>query len=115
MITCIWLSGGKKVFFLFLLPMAIDGFTHMISDFTQGIGGGFRDSNAWLADLTNHMFPATFYIGDAFGSFNSWMRLLTGILFGLGVVWFLYPRIQDSFAETSAQLEHKFQKAGLRP
>lgn len=104
-----------KGFFLLLLPMGIDGVTHLISDFAQGIGGGFRDSNAWLADLTNQMFPATFYMGDAFGSFNSWMRLLTGILFGLGVVWFLYPRIQASFTETSAQIEHKFQKAGLRP
>ncbi len=104
-----------KGLFLFLLPMGIDGITHMISDFTQGIGGGFRDSNAWLANLTNQTFPATFYRGDAFGSFNSWMRIITGILFGLGVVWFLYPRIQASFAATSAQIEHKFQKAGLRP
>lgn len=103
-----------KGFILFLLPMAIDGFTHMISDFTGGIGGGFRDSNAWLAGLTNQIFPATFYMGDALGSFNSWMRIITGILFGLGVVWFLYPRIQDSFRETTTQIELKFQKTGLR-
>jgi uncharacterized membrane protein len=98
---------------LFLLPMGIDGFTHMISDLTAGIGLGFRDSNAWLAVLTNQMLPATFYAGDALGSFNSWMRLITGLLFGLGVVWFLYPRLHDSFSNTARQIEVKFKKAGL--
>ncbi|NOH04998.1 MAG: hypothetical protein HND47_24995 [Chloroflexi bacterium] len=44
--------------------------THMVSDFA-GIGNGFRDTNAWLAVLTNNTFPATFYAGDALGSFNS--------------------------------------------
>lgn len=78
---------------LFLLPMALDGFTHVISDFTTGIGLGFRDNNAWLAALTNNAFPATFYAGDALGSFNSLMRLITGLLFSLGIVWASYPRL----------------------
>src|SRR3990172_7945471 len=60
---------------LFLLPMAIDGTSHFISDLA-GIGLGFRDSNVWLAALTGNAFPAGFYAGDAWGSFNSWMRLL---------------------------------------
>lgn len=34
---------------LLLLPMAVDGVTHMISDWTAGIGYGFRYHNAWLA------------------------------------------------------------------
>lgn len=76
-----------------LLPMALDGSSHMVSDLMGGIGGGFRDSNAWLASLTGHAFPATFYAGDALGSFNSWLRLISGLLFGLGVVWCLYPRL----------------------
>ena len=83
--------------FLLLLPMAIDGGTHFISDIIGGIGGGFRDSNLWLATLTNDLFTATFYAGDALGSFNSVMRLITGILFGLGVVLFFFPRLQRSF------------------
>jgi uncharacterized membrane protein len=99
--------------FLFLVPMGIDGFTHMISDFTAGIGLGFRDSNVWLARLTNEAFPATFYAGDRLGSFNSWMRLITGLLFSLGIVWALYPRVHSGFTNTARQIEEKFRKAGL--
>jgi uncharacterized membrane protein len=81
-------------FLLLLLPMAIDGSTHFISDLS-GIGNGFRDSNLWLATLTNNAFSDSFYAGDALGSFNSWMRLLTGLPFGLGIVWFLLPYLQN--------------------
>ena len=83
---------------LFLLPMALDGTSHLISDF-WGIGQGFRDTNLWLAILTNHLFPSSFYIGDAWGSFNSLMRLLTGLSFGLGLVWFGFPYLDDSFPD----------------
>ncbi len=86
-------------FFLLLLPMAIDGGSHFISDLS-GIGNGFRDSNLWLATLTNNVMPASFYVGDAFGSFNSWMRLISGLLFALGVVLFMFPHIQASFQTT---------------
>ena len=81
---------------LFLLPMALDGTTHLISDFA-GIGQGFRDSNLWLAVLTHNALPPTFYIGDAWGSFNSIMRLLTGVFFGIGMVWFGFPYLDDTF------------------
>lgn len=81
---------------LFLLPMALDGTSHFISDF-WGIGQGFRDTNLWLAAMTNHAFAPAFYAGDAWGSFNSLMRLLTGLLFGLGIVWFGFPYLNDSF------------------
>jgi uncharacterized membrane protein len=79
-------------FVLLLLPLIIDGGMHMISDLA-GIGGGFRDTNAWLAALTNQVFPTTFYVGDALASFNSLMRFLTGILAGLGIVWLAFPYI----------------------
>ncbi|HID54450.1 MAG TPA: DUF2085 domain-containing protein [Anaerolineae bacterium] len=85
------------IFLLLLLPMAIDGGSHFVSDLLAPIGSGFRDSNLWLVNLTNNAFPATFYAGDALGSFNSWMRLITGILFGLAIVWFLFPHIRDGF------------------
>ena len=92
-----WFPLRRKVkplswwgFFLLLLPMALDGGTHMISDFF-GMGQGFRDSNLWLAALTNNFLPATFYAGDVLGSFNSWMRNITGLLAGLGVVWLVFP------------------------
>lgn len=81
---------------LFLLPMALDGITHLISDFA-GLGQGFRDTNLWLAILTHNTLPATFYAGDAWGSFNSIMRLLTGVFFGMGIVWFGFPYLEDAF------------------
>ena len=87
-----------RIFFLLLLPMAIDGTTHALSDLA-GIGQGFRDTNAWLQILTSNAFPITFYQGDALGSFNSLMRLITGVLFGLALVGFAYPYLNDSFAD----------------
>ncbi len=82
---------------LFLLPLAVDGTSHLVSDLA-GIGQGFRDSNLWLAVLTGHIFPASFYAGDAWGSFNSLIRLLTGILFALGVVWYTYPHLDAALS-----------------
>lgn len=56
-----------------------------------GIGQGFRDTNKWLAALTNDSLPATCYAGDALGSFNSIMRFITGLLAGRGIVWLVFP------------------------
>ena len=107
-------SLSVKGLLLFLLPMALDGTSHLLSDVLGGVGGGFRYTNEWLATLTNNVFPATFYVGDAFGSFNSWMRLISGILFGLGIVWFAYPHLHQTFNETANQIALKFQKAEVR-
>lgn len=101
-------------FILFALPMALDGGTHMLSDTIGGIGGGFRDTNTWLAALTNSAFVPGFYAGDAVGSLNFWLRLITGLLFGLGIVWFAYPRLGAAFADTARQIETKFKQAGGR-
>lgn len=79
-------------FILLLLPITLDGGTHAISDLA-GIGQGFRDTNQWLAVLTNYSFPSSFYAGDALGSFNSIMRLTTGLLAGLAIAWLLFPYI----------------------
>ena len=79
-------------FALLLLPMVLDGGSHAISDIA-GIGLGFRDTNQWLALLTNNSFPTTFYLGDAFGSFNSWARFITGLLAGLAIAWLAFPYI----------------------
>ena len=61
-------------------------------------GYGFRDTNNWLAILTNHSLPMEFYAGDALGSFNSWARLVTGLLVGLGITWLVFPYIFQSQA-----------------
>lgn len=99
----LWLPFRKRVkqiswwgFILLLLPIAVDGSTHMVSDLA-GIGNGFRDTNIWLVSLTNNFFPATFYVGDVLGSFNSWMRWITGLLAGLGLVWLTFPSIESAF------------------
>lgn len=84
-----------RAFAILLIPIAMDGVTHMVSDFA-GIGQGFRDTNTWLAILTNNIFPATFYAGDALGSFNSLMRFISGFLAGLGIVWLAFPYIFQS-------------------
>jgi len=83
--TLSWLG-----FILLLLPLIIDGGTHTLSDLA-GIGRGFRDNNQWLVVLTNYPLPATFYSGDALGSFNSIMRFISGLLAGLGIVWLAFP------------------------
>ena len=97
---------------LFLLPMAIDGTTHFLSDLA-GLGQGFRDSNAWLAVLTDHSFAPSFYAGDAWGSFNAWMRLITGIFFGLGIVWFGFPYIHATVMDAAEVVKHKNQRQKL--
>lgn len=100
---------------LFLLPMAVDGTTHLVSDLA-GIGQGFRYSNAWLMHITGNLFSQSFYYGDALGSFNSWMRLLTGVFFGIGVVWFSFPYFQEVFShqarlsESDRQLQEYFRQ-----
>ncbi|MDF1499689.1 MAG: DUF2085 domain-containing protein [Anaerolineales bacterium] len=115
----LWWPFRKRVrplslwgFILFALPMAIDGGTHVLSDLA-GIGQGFRYTNEWLASLTSYNLPAAFYSGDALGSFNSWMRLITGILFGIGVVWFAFPYLYEGFADTARAIEEKFDRAGV--
>lgn len=91
---------------LLYLPMFIDGTAHMLSDLA-GIGQGFRDTNLWLARLTANALPVSSYSGDAWGSFNSMMRLGSGILFGLGTVWYFFPLLEDAFASMVRVVEYK--------
>ncbi len=101
-------------FALLTLPIVLDGGSHMVSDLA-GIGQGFRDSNLWLSTLTGGALPSTFYAGDALGSFNSWMRLITGTLFGIGLGWFSFPAMDESFADMARQFEAGFARVGTRP
>lgn len=95
-------------FLLFLLPMAIDGTSHLVSDLS-GIGQGFRFTNAWLANITGNLFSSSFYYGDGLGSFNAWARLLTGVFFGIGVVWFSFPYLDEIFSSKAQLIEHHHQ------
>ena len=45
--------------------------------------------------LSSDQEGQTFYAGDALGSFNSWARLITGLLAGLAIVWLVLPYIDQ--------------------
>jgi uncharacterized membrane protein len=96
----LWLLG------LLMLPMFLDGVSHVVSD-GSGITQGFRYDNIWLADLTGHIMPSSFYSGDAFGSFNSWMRLLSGGLFGIAGAAFALPIIDSQMRRSNRILTEK--------
>jgi hypothetical protein len=49
--------------------------------------------------------PASFYAGDALGSFNSLLRLISGVLFSLGVVWLAAPYLRRLSAATWPAVE----------
>jgi uncharacterized membrane protein len=97
---------------LLILPMAIDGSSHFVSDLA-GIGLGFRDTNSWLAALTGSRFAPLFYAGDAWGSFNAWMRLITGLLFGLGLVWYGFIYLDEAFTSSAEVVVYKAQNRAL--
>jgi len=104
-----WRAMPVWLWVLLLVPLGIDGISHTISD-AINFGAGFRDTNAWLAALTNNALPATFYAGDAIGSFNWWMRLLTGLLAGFGTMRFILPMLEDMFG---LETQRAAQKTGL--
>jgi uncharacterized membrane protein len=66
-----------KIAGLLLLPMLIDGGTHMINDL---FGLGFRGG------------------GDAIGTLNFWLRMITGALFGVAMLLAVYPRVERDLA-----------------
>ncbi|MDM8530685.1 DUF2085 domain-containing protein [Anaerolineales bacterium HSG25] len=82
------------LFLLLIVPLAVDGTTHLITD---ALRLEFRNTNAWAAILTGSVFAPDFYAGDALGSINSWLRIISGLLFGFGVVGFLWPIMDDEF------------------
>lgn len=90
---------------LLILPLALDGTTHMVSDMFGGIAQGFRYDNAWLATLTNHILPAWFYAGDALGSFNWGMRLISGVLGGIAIGWVALTALHISVQQTTDSQE----------
>ncbi len=121
----VWLAGliyvalGRRVprvslvawLLLGVLPLGLDGVTHMINDVVAGTTGlGFRDINAWLAALTGDVLPQSFYAGDQLGSFNSWARWITGFLFSFTTVFALFPIIDSSMQNTAQAAERQLQR-----
>lgn len=102
----IWLALG-------VLPVLLDGVSHFINDIVAGTSGaGFRDTNAWLQFITGNVLTPSFYMGDAFGSFNSDARWLTGILFGFTLVWSLFPYLDRGMHDLAAQSGAELRNAG---
>jgi uncharacterized membrane protein len=64
-----------------LLPMLLDGGTHLIDDV---LGIGFRGG------------------GDTIGTLNFWLRMLTGVLVGVAALVALYPRLERELARVFA-------------
>ena len=62
-----------KIGGLLLLPILIDGLTHMVDDLS---GLDFRGG------------------GDAIGTLNFWLRMITGALAGIAVLLAVYPRVE---------------------
>ncbi len=98
------------VLVLLALPMLADAISHMISD--NG-GTDFRQTNEWAVTLTGGAFPAAFYQGTTLGTLNWWLRTLTGMLFGLGLVWWLYSYLSAQFKPMRAKIEPRLRKANI--
>lgn len=89
------------------LPMLLDGVSHLMSDVDGGLVGGWRYTNVWLAQLTGYAFPNWFYAGDALGSFNAWMRFMSGLTFGFASVFLVYPQLERAFSVNAHLLRAK--------
>lgn len=77
-----WLQPmAIPLFVLALLPIGVDGLTHMF---------GLRETNAWFDSLTGGQF-GTFSVGDAVGTLNWWLRVISGSLFGYAIVRMVFP------------------------
>ncbi|MGC8879125.1 MAG: DUF2085 domain-containing protein [Anaerolineae bacterium] len=83
-----WLPRLKPIIYLLLiLPMALDGGSHLLSEIT---GLGFRETNTWAIWLTGSHFSPDFYTGTTIGTLNWMLRTATGALFGLATAWFVF-------------------------
>jgi uncharacterized membrane protein len=69
------------LFVLALLPIGVDGLTHMF---------GLRETNTWFDALTGGQL-GSFSVGDAAGTLNWWLRVISGSLFGYALVRMVFP------------------------
>jgi len=85
-------------FWLFLLigigPIALDGFSQLFSQFFVGT----------QLDVLARLFPLR--------ESSPLLRSLTGALFGLSIVWLVYPRLDVSFRATAEDIGRRLALAG---
>lgn len=70
---------------LLILPMVLDGATHMLNDILPFV----------VLRSANH----------AIWSFNWWMRMVTGVLFAVAVIWGIYTRLDEDLRKEDEQAE----------
>lgn len=80
-------------FWLFVLigvaPIALDGFSQLFSQFFVGT----------QLDALAQLFPLR--------ESSPLLRALTGAIFGLSVVWLVYPRLEEQFTMTADDIERR--------
>lgn len=99
-----WLARGRRwveplpilALILMALPMGLDGLTHLISDLPGHGLSGFRDINSWAFPIFGNQ-PAGFYTESTTWTLNAWLRLFTGLLFGVAIALFSYPYLGMGF------------------
>lgn len=112
-----WLAGRRVPalspawYAALILPMALDGTTHLVSEVT---GLGFRQANEWLRWLAGGLLSPAFYPGEGLGSFNWLMRTFTGALFGLATIWVAYPRLESAFYDAESRAREELLASAVR-
>ena len=64
----------------------------------------------WAVWLTGDLFPSSFYVGTTVGSLNWLLRTVTGTLFGLATIWFVFPYLDEGFHDVRRKLEPKLHR-----
>jgi hypothetical protein len=111
----IWKLAGERPrlrlipFICLTMPLLLDGFSHRSSEI---LGDGLRDANQWAVILTSGVFSTAFYEGSTIGSLNWLLRTVTGLLFGLGLAWYLFTYLSDRFGAVRRELEPRLRRIG---
>lgn len=87
-------------FILLLLPMLIDGVTHL---------AGVRDPSP---PITQASFDS-FWVGSQTLSLNWTLRMITGLVAALGSVWFAFPRMERTVQESEKWRMMYLQSKGM--
>jgi len=85
----------------------LNGESHCDSNIIGGLAHGSHYENRWRATLTGKALPIWFYVGNPFGLFNSWIRLIMGLLFGIAIIWLAFPYLDRSIGEAAMTLREK--------
>ncbi len=99
------ITPALLVFFVF--PMLLDALSHMAD---ERLGFNFRTGNPWSVWLTQGIMPPEYYSGTTIGTINWWLRTVTGLWFGLGTSWYLFPYFERRFRAIRYELEPRLRK-----